>query len=310
MNKKIIVTGATGLIGKKLCMELIKSGNEISVFTRDPERAKSVINDAKEYVNWDYETSEKWEEYLNGKNAVIHLAGESIAGMRWNSNYKKSIFNSRIISTRKLVNAIEKVEQKPSIFISASAVGYYGNAGNDELTESSKNGNDFLAEVCNDWELEAEKVEQFNLRSVSVRTGIVLDKESGALKKMLLPYKLFLGGSLGSGNQWFPWIHIDDLINIYLYILNNSSVDGPINASSPNPVTMKVFSKKLGKILHRPSFFNVPLFALKIAIGEAAESVVASQRVIPEKLLKNGFKFKFEKIDGALKDLLKSGDIN
>ncbi len=310
MKKRIIITGATGSIGKKLCNELIKNGNDITVFTRNPIKAKSALKGASEYIYWNYENIDEWKSYINESYAVIHLAGSSIAGKRWNANYKKLIYESRIISTRNLVNAIEEINHKPTVFISSSAVGYYGNAGNEKLTENSKNGNDFLSKVCNDWELEAAKVEKFNIRRVSIRTGIVLDKGSGALKKMLLPYKLFLGGPLGTGKQWFPWIHIDDLINIYLYALNNSSIDGAINASSPNPVTMKDFSKRLGKILHRPYFFNVPLLVLKIAFGEAAESIVASQRVFPEKLLISGFKFKFDMIEESLKDLLKSGDTN
>ncbi|MCL5030346.1 MAG: TIGR01777 family oxidoreductase [Bacteroidetes bacterium] len=303
MNKKIIITGATGSIGKILCKELIKRGDEVTIFTRNPAQAKSIIEGAKEYIKWNYETPEEWNNYLNGKNAVIHLAGVSIAGRRWNSIYKKLIFDSRIISTRNLVKAFEEVEQKPAIFISASAVGYYGNAEDDIVTESSKCGNDFLSQVCKAWELESEKVESFGTRRISIRTGIVLSA-NGALKRMLLPYKLFIGGPIGSGKQWFPWIHIDDLIRIYLYALDNPGISGIINASSPKPVTMKEFASTLGKILHRPSLFSVPLFALRIAIGEAAESVAASQRAIPEKLLESGFKFKFENVEDALKNIL------
>lgn len=303
MIKKIIVTGATGSIGKKLCKELIKRGDEVTIFTRNPAQAKSIIEGAKEYIKWNYETPEEWNNYLNGKDAVIHLAGVSIAGRRWNSIYKKLIFDSRIISTRNLVKAFEEVEQKPAIFISASAVGYYGNAEDDIVTESSKCGNDFLSQVCKAWELESEKVESFGTRRISIRTGIVLSS-NGTLKKMLLPYKLFIGGPIGSGKQWFPWIHIDDLIRIYLYALDNPGISGIINASSPNPVTMNEFTNTLGKILHRPSLFRVPIFALRVAIGEAAESVVASQKAIPEKLLESGFKFKFENVEGALKNIL------
>ena len=305
MSKKIIITGATGSIGKILCEELAKRGNEITVFTRNPAQAKTLIEGVKEFVKWNYEIPEDWKSYLNGKDIVIHLAGMSIAGKRWNSTYKNLISESRIISTRNLTKAIEEAKHKPSIFISASAVGYYGNAGDNLLVEESENGSDFLSQVCKNWEAEAEKVARLDIRSLSISTGIVLDKGSGALKKILLPYKFFVGGPLGSGNQWFPWIHIDDLIRIYLYAIENNSVNGIINAAAPNPVLMKNFANTLGKILHRPSLFRIPLFALKIAIGKAAESVVASQRVVPKKLMESGFKFKFENVEDALRDLLK-----
>jgi uncharacterized protein (TIGR01777 family) len=304
MSKKIIITGATGLIGEKLCKNLISNGNEITLFTGNPSKAEALIKGAKEYVYWNYHKPEEWGNHIEGKDAVIHLAGASIAGKRWTESYKELILESREISTQNLVKAIGKAIQKPGLFISSSAVGYYGNAGNEILTEESKNGNDFLSEVCRVWETSAEKVESFGVKRISIRTGIALSIEGGAFPKMLQPFRLFIGGPMGSGKQWFPWIHIEDLIQIYLYALNNPSVNGIINAVSPNPVTAKEFAKCIGKTIHRPSFFPVPLSALKIAIGEAAESIVASQRAIPKKLLDAGFKFKFEKIEDALKDLL------
>ncbi len=305
MNKRIIITGATGLIGKILCKELIERGDEITIFTSNTAKATSLIKGAKEYIKWNYSNPEEWKNHLNESDAVIHLAGASIAGKRWNASYKKLIMESRIASTRNIVKAIEEAEQKPSTFISSSAVGYYGNAENNILTETSESGNDFLSQVCKAWELESEKVESFGVRRISVRTGIVLSAKGGALERMLLPFKLFIGGPIGSGKQWFPWIHIDDLIRIYLFALDNPSISGIINAASPNPATMKEFALTLGKTLHRPSLFRVPFFALRIAIGEAAESVIASQRVIPKKLLESGFKFKFENVEEALRDLLK-----
>jgi uncharacterized protein (TIGR01777 family) len=190
------------------------------------------------------------------------------------------------------------------VFISSSATGYYGNAGDEILAEDSKNGNDFLSMVCRNWEDAAGEAKRFGIRVVTIRTGIALSSDGGALKKMLLPYKFFMGGHLGSGKQWFPWIHIADLIRIYLYALDNPSVNGAINAVAPEQVNAKEFAKCIGRTIHRPSFFPVPLTVLKLAVGEAAESIVASQRVIPKKLLDAGFKFKFENVDEALKDLL------
>ncbi len=304
MNKKIIITGATGLIGRKLCKALAELGNDLSIFTSSPENASKIIHHAKVFIRWDFNKVNEWEKYVENQDAVIHLAGASIAGKRWNENYKREIFNSRIVSTQNLVYAISKAQRKPTVFISSSATGYYGNKENDLLIENSNSGNDFLSNVCKAWESEAEKVEQLNVRRVSIRTGIVLSNEGGALKQLLTPFKFFVGGPLGSGTQWFPWIHIDDLVNIFLSTLDNTFFNGPVNAAAPNPVTMNQFARTLGKVLHRPSIFKVPLSALRIVLGESAEAVAASQRVIPKKLLDNGFKFQFENLEDALKDLL------
>ena len=293
------------MIGRRLCKALAELGNDLTIFTSNPENAAKIIHHAKEFVRWDFSKINEWKKYLENQDAVIHLAGASIAGKRWDENYKKEIFNSRIISTQNLVKAISKIQNKPLVFISSSATGYYGNNGDVLLTENSNSGSDFLSNVCRAWESEAEKAEQLNVRRVSVRTGIVLTKEGGALKQMLIPFKLFVGGPLGSGRQWFPWIHIDDLVNIYLFALDNPSIKGSINAASPHHVKMNEFARTLGKILHRPSILNVPLPFLRIAIGEAAESVVSSQRVLPKILLDSGFRFKFEYVNDALRDILK-----
>jgi len=300
----IIITGATGLIGRRLCTTLTNRGDNLTIFTSDINKAGRIIGGAHEFIKWDYNNPTGWEECIEGKYAVIHLAGSSIAGRRWDDEYKKSIFNSRKISTQILVDAIGKARNKPSVFISSSASGIYGNRGDEILTEISSSGNDFLSGVCRAWEEEAAKVEPLNVRRISIRTSVVLSKDGGALKQMLLPFKLFIGGPLGNGKQWFPWIHIDDLINIYLFALDNPEINGAINAASPNQVTMNEFAKTLGNILHRPSIFKVPLFALRIAIGEAAEAVTASQRVIPQRLINSKFKFKYENVEEALRDIL------
>jgi len=257
------------------------------------------------FVEWDYKNPDKWNNEIKGKDAVIHLAGANLFGKRWNDDYKSKILESRQISTRNIVNAIINAKTKPSTLICSSAVGIYGERGDELLTEDSSTGNDFLAQVCKTWEDEAAKVESAGVRRVSIRTGIVLSKNDGALKQMLLPFKFFVGGPLGNGKQWFPWIHIDDLIDSCIFSLDNPNVNGAVNGVSPNPVTMNEFAKVLGKALHRPSFFKVPVFALKIAVGEFAESILASIRAVPEKLIRNNFKFKFEGLNVALKDLLK-----
>ena len=302
---KIIITGATGLIGRSLCERLINRGDEVTVFTRDVDKAKNLLPQIKKFVDWDYKNPDRWQSEINNVDAVIHLAGANLFGKRWNENYKRKILESRQISTQNLVNAIASVNNKPSTFICSSAVGIYGNRRDQLLAEESAPGNDFLAQVCKTWEEEAAKVETSAVRRVSIRTGIVLSTKEGALKQMLLPFKLFVGGPLGNGKQWFPWIHIDDLVNTFLFCLDNTNVKGAANGVSPNPVRMNEFAKTLGNVLHRPSFFKVPAFALKIIAGEFADSITASLRVVPEKLAQNNYNFKFEKLEEALEDLLK-----
>jgi uncharacterized protein (TIGR01777 family) len=305
MSKRIIITGATGLIGKKLANALIQRGDEVIIFSRNAEKARSIFPRAKECVEWNYKTPSIWEKYFENCEAVIHLAGINLFSKRWNGSFKKEVIESREISTRNLAEAIKTCTNKPEVFISASAIGYYGDCGDSILMEDSPAGKDFLADVCKVWESESAKVEELGIRNVRIRTGIVLTPEDGALKQMLLPYKLFIGGPLGNGKQWMSWLHIDDIVQIYLHSLDNSKFTGAVNAVTPNPVRMKEFAKTLGRILNRPSFFPVPQFVLRIVVGEAAKVVTASQRINVKKLLDSGYKFKFEELDSALRDLLK-----
>jgi uncharacterized protein (TIGR01777 family) len=304
MNKKIIVTGATGLIGKKLCSKLLEQGNEIAIFTRNPDAAEKVIRGASRYVKWNYNNPEEWQHFLNETDTVVHLAGTNLGAKRWNREFKKELIDSRIESTRQLVNAIKKCEDKPKSFITASAVGFYADRGEEELIEESDPGNDFLSKLCSDWEKEAEKIQDQNVRRVSLRIGLTLSNEGGVLKKLLLPFKMFLGGPLGNGKQWFPWIHIEDLVNIIIHTINSESLQGPVNIASPGIVRMKEFAKTLGKILKRPSFIPVPNFAIRIAAGEFGKYAVMSQRTPVEKILNAGYKYKFANLEDALKDLL------
>ncbi len=305
MTKKIIITGATGLIGQKLCKALIDRGDEVTIFSRNTSNSEKIITGAKRHIEWNYQDLDSWQNEIENKDAVIHLAGANIFGKRWNAEYKKIILDSRKISTSNLVKAVENAKSKPKVFISSSAVGYYGDNKNEKLTEQNEAGKDFLANVCNVWEKEARQVTKFGVRHVAIRTGIVLSTKDGALKQMLTPFKFFVGGPIGSGKQWFPWIHINDIVKIYLFSLDNESLNGAVNAVSPNPVTMNEFAKKLGKIIHRPSIFSVPEFVLKLVVGEGAESILESLRVQPEKLIKYNFKFDFEDLEAALKHLLK-----
>lgn len=304
MNKKIIVTGATGLIGIELCKALKARGESVTVFSRNIESAKRILGNEFSYVKWNYENPGEWQESLADKDAVIHLAGANLFARRWTENYKKEILESRSISTKNLVVGLKNSHNKVKIFICSSGVGYYGSRGNEILTESSSAGNDFIADVVKNWEAEAAKASAIGVRTAMLRQGIVLSKKGGALAKFLPPFKFFIGGALGNGKQWFPWIHIDDLIAIYLFILDNAKISGPINVVSPEAVRMNEFAKTLGRILYRPSIFSVPEFALKILIGEAASTIVSSQRIVPQELIDKGFKFKFEKLEEAMKDLI------
>jgi len=303
MNRKIVITGATGLIGRELCEKLYEEGDEITIFTRDIKKGKEIFPYLNNFVEWNYNEPDVWRNELEEKYAVINLAGSNVFGKRWTTAYKTDIMDSRKLSTKNIVESIGQTKNKPKILISSSAAGYYGDRGDEKITEETSSGTDFLASVCKSWESEAQEVEKIGIRRVSIRTGIVLSSREGALKKMLLPFRLFVGGSIGSGKQWFPWIHVEDLINIYFFALNNET-NGAINGTSPNPVRMREFAKTLGKVLHRPSFFTVPEFALKLAIGEGAQSILSSLRIIPKKLIQNSFRFKYEKLEPALISLL------
>jgi len=303
MRRKIAITGATGLIGRELCRKLHEEGDEVTVFTRGIKKGKELFPYLTDFVEWDYNKPELWKNELNGKDTVVHLAGANIFGERWTNSYKRTIMDSRKSATKILVDSIGELKNKPKTFISSSAVGYYGDKGDDIITEESPSGTDFLSMVCKSWEFEAKQVEKFGVRRVSIRTGIVLSSKEGALKKMLLPFRLFAGGSIGKGDQWLPWIHIEDIINVYLFVLNNE-ISGVLNGTSPNPIPMREFAKTLGEVLHRPSFFTVPEFVLKLAIGEGAQSILSSLRVVPQKLIKNSFKFKYDHLEPALTSLL------
>lgn len=304
--KRIIITGATGLIGRKLSKALIDRGDEIIIFSRNKENAKSIFPKAKECVEWDYHKPELWKSKLENSDAVIHLAGINLFAKRWNDDFKKGVVESREVSTKNLVESIGKSQNKPKVFISASGIGYYGDCGENVLTETSSKGIDFLSDVCEVWERESQKAGKYDVRNVQIRTGLVLSTEDGALKQMLPPFKYFIGGPLGSGKIWASWLHIDDIVAIYIHAIDCKELSGAVNAASPNPVRMKEFAKTLGKVLHRPSLFPVPKFILRIVVGEAAEVVTASQRIDVRKILNSGFKFKFNFIDEALKNLLQN----
>ncbi|TVQ65724.1 MAG: TIGR01777 family protein [Balneolaceae bacterium] len=299
-SKKILITGGTGFIGGYLGQELLREGHYLTILTRNPENyiEKQAKNHA--YISWSQDIAERMEE----SDVVINLAGENLFGQRWSDSVKKRIYNSRIETTRKLVEQMRKADRKPELFISASAVGIYGDSGDTVLDEQSETGSDFLADVCEDWEKEALKAEGLGVRVALPRIGIVLEKDGGVVEKMRLPFLFFAGGAIGSGRQYVPWIHMRDLCRAILYPMHFTELSGAYNACSPAPETMSTLSSAMGRVLNRPSLFRVPELALKIALGEAAQPVLGSLRVQPKKLLDSGFSFEFEDLEEALADIL------
>jgi uncharacterized protein len=306
LGKKIIISGATGLIGKKLIAVLSEKGYSITVLSRNKNSAKRILGDKADIMEWDYtKPSDDIVEVINGSFSIINLSGASIAGKRWNEEYKKVIYDSRVLTAKKITEAISKCNSKPDSFISSSASGYYGLDGEESMTEDSPSGNDYLAKVCNDWESSAMEAEKYGVRAVCVRIAVVLDKNEGALLKLIRPFKFFIGGHLGNGKQWFPWIHIDDLVNLFIFSLENPGIKGGLNGAAPEQTRNKDFCKILGKVMGRPGLFPVPGFALKIAIGEFATYLLTGRKIFPEKALRNGFKFKYDNLESALTNILK-----
>ncbi len=293
VKMNILITGGTGFIGSALSRKLKNSGHNVTVTTRRQ-------SDSKEKLTWSPPGLIP-ESKLSNIDAVINLAGESIASGRWTAERKKRLISSRVETTRALVESIKNSDPGPKILISASAVGFYGQHGDEEVTENTGQGTDFLAEICRAWESEALKAQESGLRVVIMRFGTVLESDGGALLKMITPFKLFLGGPLGSGRQWFPWVHRDDLTGIIKYAMDNKSMSGPFNVTSPQAVTNREFSDALGRALNRPSCLPVPGFVLKIVFGELSSILLTGQKVLPEKILNAGFKFKYPDIDGALR---------
>ena len=299
---RILVTGATGLIGRRLCQSLLDEGHAVVGLSRRPESASGVP--VTEMRRWDAMSGPPPAEALAGVDAVIHLAGEPVAAHRWSDEQKRRIRDSRVVSTRHLVNGLCAMADKPVAFISSSAVGFYGDRGDEPLDEQSPAGRGFLPEVCRAWEDEAERAGLAGIRAVMVRTGVVLSREGGALEKMLLPFKLGLGGRLGNGRQWFPWIHIDDIVGIYRYALTNESIQGPVNGTAPAPVTNAEFTSQLAQTLRRPAFMSVPELGLRAVMGEMADVLFTGQRVLPNAMIAAGYRFRFATLAAALADLL------
>lgn len=291
---RILITGATGLVGKALQKSFAEKGYEVIIASRGEPKGDN-------YVQWNIEDGFAEPERLDGLDAVVHLAGENVSGLRWTDEKKKAIRDSRVLGTRTLVKALSELKNRPKVLVAASATGFYGERGDEELTESSTAGDTFLAEVAKEWEGEARRAEDAGIRTVLLRTGIVLSKDGGALGTMLLPFKLGVGGVVGSGKQWMSWISMDDQIAAINFVIENESIRGAVNAVSPQPVTNAEFTKTLGDVLYRPTFLPLPEFAVSMVFGEMGDALLlASARVLPKRLEDAGFEFKYPDLKSAL----------
>jgi uncharacterized protein len=299
---RVTLTGATGRIGGLIVRELLARGDEVTVLSRSPERARAALGDV-EAVAWDPQSGPAPAEALAGRDGVIHLAGEDVA-QRWSEDAKRHIRESRETGTRNLVAGIEAASPRPRVLVGASAVGYYGPHGDERVDEDTPPGDDFLAQVCVTWEREAARAAELGLRVVHVRTGVVLDSGGGALSKMLPFFKLGVGGPVAGGRQYMPWVHRDDIAGIYLAALDGDGWSGAVNATAPEPATNRDFSHALGRALHRPAFAPVPGLAVRVLYGEMAEIVTGGQRAVPRRTLELGYAFRHPGLDEALRAAL------
>ena len=301
---KVAITGATGFVGSRLVERLQEQGHQPLILTRNRATALNAFPNL-EIVAYTPTESGSWQQAIAGCDAVVNLAGEPIAESRWTPKHKQEILESRRVGTQKIVEAITLANPKPSVLINTSAIGYYGTSETASFDEMSPAGSDFLAEVCQAWEEEAQKVKEAGVRLVILRSGIVLGN-GGALAKMIPPFKLFAGGPLGTGKQWFSWIHREDIVNLILFALTQPDVEGVLNATAPNPVRMSELCQAIGEILNRPSWLPVPSFVPEALLGEGAKVVLEGQQVLPKRTISKGFDYQYPIVKQALSEILAS----
>lgn len=305
---RIIVAGGSGLIGRPLCERLAADGHEVHVLTRSPDRVKLPAGVTAD--GWDGRTPHGWSPLVDGSGveggtAVVNLAGASLAAGRWTEKRKQILRQSRLDCTRAVAEAVGKAKTPPRVLLQGSAVGYYGDRRDGEVTEDADPGDDFLARLCADWEAASRPVEAKGVRRVLLRTGVVLAKDGGALEKMALPVRLGAGGRLGSGQQGVPWIHLEDELEAIRFLLEAESARGPFNLTAPQPVTNEELMETLGRVLHRPVWLPAPGFALKLALGEMSDVLLTGQLAVPHRLQEAGYEFRFPVLEPALEDLLR-----
>jgi uncharacterized protein (TIGR01777 family) len=299
---RVIITGGTGLIGRALAADLTKDGHETIVLSRRPERATGLPAGAR-VERWDARTAQGWGSLADGADALVNLTGENIAG-RWTASRKRRIRESRLNAGRTVVQVVELAGVKPRVVIQASGVGYYGPRGDEEIVEEESPGSDFLGQLAIEWEASTAPVERMDVRRAVIRSGAVLSTEGGAFPPMLLQSRLFLGGPLGSGRQWLPWIHMADEVRAIRFLIEDERAQGPFNLVAPNPLTSAEFNRVLGRVMRRPAFMPVPAFALRLLAGEMSTVLLDGQRAVPRRLLDLGFAFRFPNAEEALRDLL------
>lgn len=302
---RVAVSGATGFIGRALVRTLLDRGDDVLALSRRPEAARRILGEEVKLIRWSPEFDPAWGEAIEGYDAVINLAGEPIFGRRWTRAQKRRILKSRAESAAGMIKAIRRADHRPDVLINASAIGYYGPQQDERIDESAPPGEDFLAEVSRAWEEEVEDDDTENVRTVRIRIGVALGPGGGALKWMAAPFRMFLGGPIGSGRQWISWIHIDDLVGIFLLALENPRVEGPLNATAPEPVTNREFARTLGQVLGRPSWLPTPGIVLRLAFGQAADVIRQGQRVWPRRVLEMGYRFRFASLAEALQNILR-----
>jgi uncharacterized protein (TIGR01777 family) len=297
---KILITGGTGFVGSALTRRLLEQGHEITVIGSS-SRCRLAAHSQLAYISADTTRPGAWQQRVAEQDALVNLAGRSVFNL-WTETYKQSIYNSRILTTRNLVAALPA--NTGAVLLSTSAAGYYGDGGEDEKTETSAGGADFLAQVCREWEAEADKAGEKGARVVLMRFGVVLGKGGGALATMKTPFQLGLGGPIGSGKQWFPWIHLDDLVGAILFLLTAEECRGPFNFAAPEPVRQKDFARQLGAVLHRPALLPTPAFVMKLILGEFGRSLLQGQKVRPQALTDSGYLFTYPDLQSALREIL------
>ncbi len=305
---RIIITGGTGLIGRALTKVLVRDDHEVIVLSRNPDRATGLPNGTR-VERWDAQTPEGWGHLADGADAIVNLAGENLAGRgflptRWTDERKRRIRESRQGAGQAVVSAVEAATIKPNVVIQSSAIGYYGPRGDEIVTEDGAAGDDFLARLCVAWEASTASVESMDVRRAVIRTGVVLSTEGGALPRMLLPYKLFVGGPFGDGRQYMSWIHMADEVAAIRFLIENEDASGAFNLTAPNPLTNAEFGKALGRVMNRPSVIPVPGFAMRLLFGEVSTVVLDGQRVLPKRLQELGFTFQFPELEAALEATL------
>jgi len=302
---RIIVTGATGFIGKALCFRLIEEKYDVVALSRSKEKGKKIFGIDAIVVEWDGKSAEALQEYVNGAYAVVNLAGENIGSGRWTPKRKQSILQSRLDAGRAIVEAANYVEKKPRVIIQASAIGYYGTRGDEIIDESSSPGEGFLVEVVKKWEQSTQGVEAQKIRRVIIRSSLVLGKEGGVFLRLVKPFRYFIGGHLGSGKQWFSWIHLEDEVKAILFLVEREDLSGVFNLTAPHQLIQKDLFHILGKVMKRPSWFPVPGFVLRLVFGEMAkDTLLSGQRVVPGRLLEAGYRFLYPQAELALNEIL------